>query len=430
MGDVQATSFAGDGAALSNVTASSVACVGCVGASIIDTSEVQSRVSGTCASGSSIRIIDDTGAVTCETDDLDNHTATQNLDLSTFKLVGNGGSVGISVANDGSVTIGNTITIDGVNDTITASSGTISFDDENLTTTGTVSMSGFALSTGASDGEVLTSDGLGTGIWQALPASPNLWETISGDTGSTAANAQTDTLNVVGSGTVATAIVGDTLTIIGSSSADDLGSHTATQNLDLATFKLVGNGGSAGVTVNSTGDVGIGLNNPEAKLHVENTGTGLTLRLDDATNDLTPFAVDNAGNVGIGKTNPTEKLDVVGNIHATGTIKSGNSITIDGATDSITATTGTISFDNENLTTTGTVTIGSFTMATGASAGLALTSDGAGIGTWQALPNLFATFTGDSGTTTADAQTDTLNILGSGTVSTAMVVPERKRTSV
>jgi hypothetical protein len=63
-------------------------------------------------------------------------------------------------------------------------------------------------------------------------------------------------------------------------------------------------------------------------------------------------------NVGIGTTSPSEKLDVVGNIHASGTISSGNSITIDGANDKITASSGTINFDNENLVTTGKATIG------------------------------------------------------------------------
>ncbi|MCK4427256.1 MAG: hypothetical protein KAW16_02100 [candidate division Zixibacteria bacterium] len=62
--------------------------------------------------------------------------------------------------------------------------------------------------------------------------------------------------------------------------------------------------------------------------------------------------------VGIGTTNPTEKLDVIGNIHASGTITSGSSITIDGANDKITASSGTIDFDDENLVTTGKATIG------------------------------------------------------------------------
>ncbi|MDI6792949.1 MAG: hypothetical protein QME81_08805, partial [bacterium] len=70
--------------------------------------------------------------------------------------------------------------------------------------------------------------------------------------------------------------------------------------------------------------------------------------------------VDAAGNIGIGTTSPAEKLDVAGNIHAGGSIASGNSITIDGTNDKITASGGTLSFDDENLVTTGTVTAAAF----------------------------------------------------------------------
>ncbi len=64
------------------------------------------------------------------------------------------------------------------------------------------------------------------------------------------------------------------------------------------------------------------------------------------------------GNVGIGTTSPANKLDVAGNIHASGTIRSGNSITIDGVNDKITASGGKIDFDDEDLVTTGDVGIG------------------------------------------------------------------------
>ncbi|MCP4666263.1 MAG: hypothetical protein GY849_07840, partial [Deltaproteobacteria bacterium] len=47
----------------------------------------------------------------------------------------------------------------------------------------------------------------------------NLFATVTGDTGTTTADTQTDTLNIVGSGTVSTAISGDTLTITGSGGA-------------------------------------------------------------------------------------------------------------------------------------------------------------------------------------------------------------------
>ncbi len=64
------------------------------------------------------------------------------------------------------------------------------------------------------------------------------------------------------------------------------------------------------------------------------------------------------GALGVGTTTPTEKLDVVGNIKASGTMQIGNTIFINPFNDTITASSGIISFDNENLVTTGNVGIG------------------------------------------------------------------------
>ena len=66
----------------------------------------------------------------------------------------------------------------------------------------------------------------------------------------------------------------------------------------------------------------------------------------------------NLGNVGIGTITPAEALDVQGNLHASGALISGSSITIDGTTDQITATSGRIDFDDENIVTTGKASIG------------------------------------------------------------------------
>ena len=69
-------------------------------------------------------------------------------------------------------------------------------------------------------------------------------------------------------------------------------------------------------------------------------------------------------------------------IEADGKIKSGDSLVIDGATDTITAVSGTISFDNENLTTTGSATAASLQITglncTGNMNGGALTTDASG----------------------------------------------------
>lgn len=61
-------------------------------------------------------------------------------------------------------------------------------------------------------------------------------------------------------------------------------------------------------------NIGIGILNPQAKLHVVQDSAADVLRLDDAPNDNSPFIVDSAGNVGIGITAPVEKLEVDGRI--------------------------------------------------------------------------------------------------------------------
>lgn len=50
--------------------------------------------------------------------------------------------------------------------------------------------------------------------------------------------------------------------------ADNLGNHIATQNIQLSTFYLSGDGGVEGVHVTGAGNVGVGTTGPAAKLHV------------------------------------------------------------------------------------------------------------------------------------------------------------------
>ena len=58
---------------------------------------------------------------------------------------------------------------------------------------------------------------------------------------------------------------------------------------------------SAFLTILPTGQVGIGINTPTAKLHVNNTTTGPSFLVEDSINpDSTPFIIDASGNVGIG----------------------------------------------------------------------------------------------------------------------------------
>jgi hypothetical protein len=65
------------------------------------------------------------------------------------------------------------------------------------------------------------------------------------------------------------------------------------------------------MVISSSGDVGIGITSPTAKLHINNLNAGNSFLVEDSTNpDSTPFVIDSIGSVGIGTTTPSYLLDV------------------------------------------------------------------------------------------------------------------------
>lgn len=66
---------------------------------------------------------------------------------------------------------------------------------------------------------------------------------------------------------------------------DNLGDHIATQNLRLGSYWLSGDGGNEGISVDSSGKVGIGTTNPGAKLEVVGNNNYAPLKISRASND-------------------------------------------------------------------------------------------------------------------------------------------------
>lgn len=85
-------------------------------------------------------------------------------------------------------------------------------------------------------------------------------------------------------------------TSTGMGAADNLGNHVVSQNLDLDTFKLVGNGGSEGINISSTGKVGIGVSAPSDSLEIASTDTQSVLRVESTGDQLTNYAAINLTN--------------------------------------------------------------------------------------------------------------------------------------
>ena len=228
-----------------------------------------------------------------------------------------------------------TVTADQLSDTLTLVAGT-----------------GIAITTDAPNDSVTISNSA---------TSPNLWETVAGDTGSTTADSPTDILGIVGGTDISTSIANDLLTI----------NYTGSGSQNL--FQSIVVNGQNTITADSTADT----------LTVV-AGTGVILTTDSATDTLT--VTNSAPNI-------------VQDTFTTIVVSGQTSVVADSNADSV---------------------------GFGAGTGIEITTN-AGIDavTWtNTAPNvdqnIWATITGDTGTTTANTTTDSISIAGGTGITTAV----------
>ena len=210
-----------------------------------------------------------------------------------------GSTVTVSATEvDGSVTN----EIQNVYTTVTGNTGTTtaSTSTDSLAITG----SGIASVAVTNDSVVVTAtevDGSTTNELQ------NLWATVAGDTGSTTANSQTDTLTIAGAGIASTAVSGDTLTVtateVDGSTSNEIQTFTfnapsgtdpaltgVTDTLNLAASGIVsitGDSGSKTLTIGATEVDGSTTNEIQNLFETVATTSGTSPVADSPTDTLT-----------------------------------------------------------------------------------------------------------------------------------------------
>jgi len=218
---------------------------------------------------------DGSGLTNVPGDDLGDHSATQNVRLLGNWLSGDGGNEGIHVSYAGSVGIGTSspsakLDVAGgaeINGDLSVAND-IEFNESSKIVFGDTST---RIQDNADDLYLFSEDDL-------YYNSNN--HNFTGD------------MDVNG-GIVADSFSGDGSALTGVS-GDDLGDHTATQNVKLDGNWLSNDGGNEGVFVATDGDVGIGTASPGAVLDVSGSGT-YGLRVTETSGADTKFEIEPYG---------------------------------------------------------------------------------------------------------------------------------------
>ncbi|MCB0535681.1 MAG: hypothetical protein KDD14_25980, partial [Saprospiraceae bacterium] len=195
---------------------------------------------------------------------------------------------------------------------------------------------------------------------------------------------------------------------------DNLGNHTAMQNINLNGNYLSGDGDNEGIFVTSTGSVGMGTSNPQTRLHIN--GSSAQIRLQSPANPVIQFydastakavmgwhASENllklnaqgnlsnsaginispSGKVGINTESPASILDVNGTVTATAFVGDGSGLTGTGDGLGNHTATQTLDLANNDITNGGTVTAAAFV-----GDGSSLTGTGDDLGNHTATQNI------------------------------------------
>ncbi|MEL7532550.1 MAG: tail fiber domain-containing protein [Bacteroidota bacterium] len=176
-------------------------------------------------------------------DNLGSHTAGQNLELGSYWLSADGANEGLQIDNNGNASFSNDATV--TNDLTVSNDASITND---LTVSNNASVSGNAtVSQNITVGNVLNVSDTASAAFLKLSNGATNGYVLQSDANGNAFWVDAASLSVTG---------------------DNLGSHTASQNLSLSTNWISGDGDAEGIYVENGGSVGIGTDDPQAKLHV------------------------------------------------------------------------------------------------------------------------------------------------------------------